>query len=71
MKLPGDFVAKRFANLRDAKGQLAAARRQDVRKVNEDTLRCFRAEIDERSLVIFGRRANVCAKHEIKRARFS
>src|SRR5882672_1657504 len=34
-----DFVAKRFANLRDAERKFAPAGRQHVEKINEDALR--------------------------------
>ena len=64
-----NFIAKRFANLRDAKGQLAAARRQDVCKVDEDTLRCFRAEISQSVRIAFSRRSECCFQHRIESAR--
>src|SRR5437660_1434126 len=66
-----DFVAKRFADLRDAKRKLAPAGVQDVEKVYEDALRGFRTKIDERLRIVFCCRADVGDKHEIESAYFS
>src|SRR5574341_885298 len=65
------FVAKRFADLRDPEGQLAAAGVQHVEEVNEDALRGFGTKIDERLWIIFRGCTDMCAKHEIERARLS
>src|SRR5229473_4502923 len=65
-----DFVAKRFADLRHAERQLAAAGIQHVEKVYEDPLRSFGPQIDERVRIIFRRGADMRAKHEIKGSRF-
>src|SRR6267142_2010331 len=61
-----DFIAKRFADLRHAERQLAPAGIQNVEKVYEDALRSFGTKIDERVRVVFRRRADVRAEHEIE-----
>src|SRR5882724_932976 len=65
-----DFVAKRFANLRYAEGQLAPAGVEYVVKVDEDALRGFRSQIDECVGIIFSRRSDVRLKHEVERTDF-
>jgi hypothetical protein len=44
----GHFVAKRFADLRNAKRKFPPAGRQDIEKVNKDSLRRFWSQINER-----------------------
>src|SRR5260370_34374876 len=61
-----DFVAKRFADLRHAERQLAAAGIQHVEKVYEDPLRSFQPQIDERIRIVFCSRADMSAEHEIE-----
>src|SRR6266508_2767958 len=48
-----NLVTKRFANLRDAKGKFAPARRQVVQEIDKYALRSFRTEVDERSWIVF------------------
>src|SRR5205085_858840 len=66
-----DFVVKGFSDLRDAERNFSARGCQDIQKVYEDALRCFRSKIDERIGIILSSRADVRVKHEIERARFS
>src|SRR5439155_25771713 len=66
-----DFVAKRFADLRDAERQFAPAGAQDIEKVYEDALRGFGTKIDECFGIIFCCGADVGAKHEVESAYFS
>src|SRR5260370_27570576 len=61
-----DFVAKRFADLRHAERQLAPAGIQHVEEVYEDPLRSFRPQIYERVGIIFCRRADMSAKHQVE-----
>src|SRR5215813_3331139 len=60
------FVAKRLANLRNTEWQLAAAGRQDIEKVNKNSLRSFRSQINQRGRVIFSRGSDVRAEHQIE-----
>ena len=60
------FVAKRLANLGHTERKFAPAGGQHVQKVDEDALRGFGAQIDQRRGVVFRSGANVRAKHQVK-----
>ena len=62
------FVAKRFANLRYTERKFASAGGQHVKKVDEDALRRFRTQIDQRRRIIFGCRTDVRLKHQVERS---
>src|SRR5438105_15291346 len=61
-----DFVAKRFADLRNAKRKLAPAGVQVVEKAYEYALGGSGTEIDERRRIVFCCRADVGAKHGLE-----
>ena len=63
------LIAKRFTNLRDTEGKFAPARCQHVQKIDEYTLRRFRAEIDKRRRIVFRSSTNVSLEHQVKRTR--
>ena len=65
--LGGDFVAERFALLRDAERQLDALRIDDVLEVRENSLRGFRAQIDNRRGVFH--RTHEGFEHQVEIAR--
>src|SRR5437762_12438665 len=65
-----NFVAKRFADLRDAKRQLASTGVQDVEKIYEDALRGFRTKIDECFGIVLCSCPDVRANHKIESAYF-
>src|SRR6266404_2630685 len=61
-----DFVAKRFADLRDAEREFAPAGVQDVEKIYEDALRGFGTKIDECFGIVFCRGTDVRTKHQVE-----
>src|SRR6266568_757700 len=66
-----NFVAKRFADLRDTKRQLAPTGVQYVQEIDEDALRGFRTKIDECFGIVLCSCPDVRAKHKIESAYFS
>ena len=62
-----DFVAKCFADLRDAKGNLDAHGVDDVFEIDENRLRRFRTQIGD--IPLLPRFAHVGRKHQIEIAR--
>lgn len=65
-----DFIAERFADLRDAERQFFARRIQHIREIDEDALRGFGAQIRDVGIVIGGDRADVRFEHQVELARF-
>src|SRR5438876_10615816 len=64
-----DLIAKRLANLSDAKGKLAPAGSQHIQKIDEYPLGRFRTKINKRRRIVFGGRADMRLKHQVERAR--
>src|SRR5215510_28485 len=62
-----DFVAENFPDLRDTERQLATRRLQDVEEIDEDALRCFRAQVGNVLLAFDG--ADYCFEHLVEVAR--
>src|SRR6476661_6455027 len=66
----GDLVAKRLADLRNTKRNLASHRCLYVEKVNEDALRSFWSKIRKRRRIIFNSRGTQRrAKHHVEEPR--
>src|SRR6266480_35897 len=63
-----DFVAKRFADLRDAEWQFLSRNFQNIFELNEDGLRCLRTEVSDGAFIC--RSAHMRFEHQIKLARF-
>ena len=61
-----DFVTERLTDLGDAERQLHAAGIDHVLKVNEDTLRRFRAKVSRCGSVLHG--ADIRLEHHVERA---
>src|SRR5262249_18590378 len=62
-----DLVAKRFADLRDAEGQLTIRRVENILEVHKNALRSFGSEVSEAGLIL--NRAYGGSEHQIELAR--